>query len=113
MLSINNKTMKKVCTCKSTDKNNLSAKLCNPDGTNCGDDCDVKACGETKTTTDDCSVTCGGGQQLATTCFVWAATGQEECDTPVQQACNEQECPKESWFDFLLTVAGIQCGWPT
>ena len=91
----NEQSYPKVCTCKSTDKNNLSAKLCNFDETNCGDGCDVSVCGQTQTTTDSCSVTCGGGQKLITTCFVWAETGQKDCDAPVLQACNEQDCPKE------------------
>ena len=59
------------------------------------DECDVLVCGETKTTTNECSVTCGGGQQLATTCFVWKETGQEDCDASLQQTCNVQDCPKE------------------
>ena len=94
----------KLCTCQNTDRNNLSARLCNLDGTNCGDDCDASVCGETKTTIDDCSVTCGGGQQLAVTTFVWAETGQEEFVTAVQQACNMQDCPKESFNINLIKL---------
>ena len=91
----NEQSCPKVCTCQSTNWNNLSAKLCNLDGTNCEDNCNASVCGGTKTTVDSCPVTCGGGQQLVSTVFVWAKTGKEEIVSVAQQNCNEQDCPKE------------------
>ena len=100
----NKQSCPKVCTCQSTDANNLSAKLCNLDGTNCGDNCSASVCGKAKTSYASCSVTCGGGQQLVTTIFVWAASGQEEIVSVAQQNCNKQDCPKE--FQFYQFSSG-------
>ena len=88
-----------MCTCLNTDKDNLVAKECNLDVSNCGADCDTSACGVFTTWSEwsTCTVTCGGGTKTRDRCFEPANDSADQCETE-NADCNETACPAwASW----------------
>ena len=83
------------CTCTSDDPNNLSAKVCNSETDECQQDCDSSVCGAWEDWTDwtDCSVSCGGGNQSRSRCFIWSdLTKSKSCENETKK-CAIQTCP--------------------